>query len=140
MTSMTRRLTNRQAAVLAAAERRGRTTVDALGADFRDAALKKSTPTPPLRMICSPGTRRREPDLAAVVVEADDAGGVADESLDGLAWASARPVGLVGEETVNGVNVDPAGVVVELEAVWQRSFHRGSVCLARLDRDGRVAI
>lgn len=35
---MPRRLTNRQAAVLAAVERRGRTTVDALGADFRDVA------------------------------------------------------------------------------------------------------
>jgi hypothetical protein len=45
------------------------------------------------------------------------------EALDVLARASFRPVGLAREEVVNGVDVDPCRVVVELDPVFQLSSH-----------------
>src|SRR5207247_5076319 len=66
-----------------------------------------------------------EADLAPAGVEADDAARLADRPLDGLARAALRPVRVVREEVVNRVHVDPAGVVVELDALAQVTPHGG---------------
>ena len=42
---------------------------------------------------------------------------LADEPLDDLARASLRPVRLLGQEQLHLVDVDPGGIIVELEAV-----------------------
>src|SRR5438045_1693900 len=59
--------------------------------------------------------RAREADLGAVVVDAGNALGFADEALDHLIRPASRPVRLVGEIVVDGRDVDPPGIVVELE-------------------------
>jgi hypothetical protein len=63
-------------------------------------------------------------DLALAVVDADDAVGLADEAVNGVARPSLRPVRVVGEVVVDGVDVDARRVVVELEPVAEGTPHR----------------
>ena len=57
-----------------------------------------------------------EADLLAAVVEADDACRSMNEVLDDVARAAFRPVRLLGEVAVDGVDVDAREIVVELVA------------------------
>jgi hypothetical protein len=63
------------------------------------------------------GDHAGEADLSPFPVEPHHPGRLAHEALDHLPRTSLRPVGLVGEVVVDGVDVDPRTVVVELEAV-----------------------
>ena len=65
------------------------------------------------------GDDPREPDLARPVVEADDARRTAYELLDDGPRPALRPVGLLREKSMDGVEVDPRRVVVELEALCE---------------------
>src|SRR5919201_1152507 len=69
------------------------------------------------------GDGAAEADLAAAVIQADDAGSLAHEAGDGRVRASARPVRLVREIVVDGVDVDSRGIVVEDEAVRELAVH-----------------
>src|SRR5207245_623142 len=66
----------------------------------------------------------RKADLPLAVVEPDDSLRFADEPFDGLAGTSFGPVRLVRKEVVHRVDVDPAGIVVELQAVAELPSHR----------------
>ena len=71
--------------------------------------------------------RAREPDLPLAFVETDDTGRLSDEVLHHLARPTGRPVGVVRDEVVDRVDVDPVDVVVELEALGQLAPHAESV-------------
>ena len=60
--------------------------------------------------------RPRKADLPVAVVEADDARGATDEVFDDVARTALRPVRLLGEVPMDGVEVDALDVVVELVA------------------------
>ena len=64
-----------------------------------------------------------EPELPLTRVQADHAGGLADEPLDDLPRPSLRPVRLLREEPVHLTDVDPSGIVVELVAAWKLAPH-----------------
>src|SRR5262245_31639345 len=57
-----------------------------------------------------------EADLAGAVVEPDDPRRLTHEALLLLPGPPGRPVGVVADEVVDGVHVDPVAVVVDLEA------------------------
>jgi hypothetical protein len=61
------------------------------------------------------GERPREPDLPAVVVDADDALRFADEPLDHRERPSLGPIRVVREVVVDSGDVDALGIVVELD-------------------------
>jgi hypothetical protein len=61
--------------------------------------------------------------LPRAVVEANDPCGLADRHLDRVAGASLGPVGLVAEIVVDGIDIDPRSVVVELEPVSDLMTH-----------------
>ena len=63
------------------------------------------------------GERPREPHLPVAVVDADDALRFAHEALDHLVGPPLRPVRVVSEVVVDRRDVDPPGIVVELEPV-----------------------
>src|SRR5439155_7775199 len=52
------------------------------------------------------------------------------QPVDELTWPALGPVRLVGEEVVNGVDVDARGVIVEHEAVGELAPHGRSVAKA----------
>src|SRR5207237_1969316 len=64
-----------------------------------------------------------EADLPPVRVEADDAARFPDRLLDRLPRPALRPVRVVREELVDGVDVDPMRVVVEFDSVSQLAPH-----------------
>src|SRR5262245_46232277 len=71
--------------------------------------------------------RTAEAGLLTAVVEADHAPRLADELLlDGVRPAG-RPVRVLGDEAVDGGDVDPGRVVVQLEAVAEVAPHADSV-------------
>ena len=61
------------------------------------------------------------------MVEADDAGRLADEPLLHVAGTAERPVRLLAEEAVDLVEIDPLLRVVELEPVAELAPHADSV-------------
>ena len=71
--------------------------------------------------------RAGEADLAAVVVEADDADAAVDQRVLLLARAARGPVRVGAEVRVDGVAVDPGRIVVELVAVAEVALHAASV-------------
>jgi hypothetical protein len=68
--------------------------------------------------------RSCEADLPVSVIETDDARGSANEVFDDGSRASLRPVRLLGEVPMDGVEVDACWIVVELVAIRQLSPHR----------------
>src|SRR5438132_9802227 len=75
----------------------------------------------------SVGERPRESDLPLGVVQADDPLRLAHETLHDLARPSLRPVGLIRQEVMDGVDVDAGGVVVEHETVLELAAHARSL-------------
>src|SRR5918992_592322 len=71
--------------------------------------------------------RPRESDLTLAVVEAHDPGRLAHEPLLLLAGPPGCPVGVVGDEVVDGVDVDPVAVVVDLKPARDLALHAESV-------------
>jgi len=57
------------------------------------------------------------PYAAPFVIDADDPLRLSNEALDDVARPSLRPVRLLREVVVDGVDVDASDVVVELDAV-----------------------
>lgn len=73
------------------------------------------------RRVVSDGTRK--PDLASGVVEAHHTCSLTDQSLDGRSCPAPGPVGLLCEEAVHGVHVDPVRVVIQLEGIAEIASH-----------------
>ena len=67
--------------------------------------------------------RAREPDLLAVAVEADDAGGTVDQLVLDTALASLGPVRLLAEISMDCRSIDARGIVVELLPVPEIALH-----------------
>src|SRR5207302_8423261 len=72
----------------------------------------------------SVGYRARESDLLRAAVQPDDARRAFDRAHRDLARAPASPVGLLAEERVQRVDVDPRWVVVELDSTVERAPNR----------------
>src|SRR5205823_8058241 len=64
-----------------------------------------------------------EADLAAVAVEAHDAGARSDQLVLAFAGPALGPVGLAAEIGVDGLAVEAGRVVVELESVVESTLH-----------------
>jgi hypothetical protein len=69
------------------------------------------------------GDHAPEPELPLARVQADYAGGLADEPLDDLPGPSLRPVRILRKEPVHLTDVDPSRFVVELVAAWKLTPH-----------------
>ncbi len=67
--------------------------------------------------------RSREADQPLAFVKPDNARGLADQALDGLAWPPFGPVRLGRQEREDGIDIDASRIVVELEASWQLALH-----------------
>jgi hypothetical protein len=72
-----------------------------------------------------------EADLLAVQVEADHPPGAFDRADHPLAAAAPSPVGLLADEAVDRIDVQPLAVVIQLEASRQRAPHRSAPQRAR---------
>ena len=77
------------------------------------------------RHVRSVGHHAAEPgERSVAVVRGDHAGRLAHEPFDRVARAPADPVGLLGQEPVHRVHVDPVAIVVQLVAALERAPHQ----------------
>ena len=69
------------------------------------------------------GDGAAEPDKVLSVVDPNDTLRLFDESLDFVVRPAERPMGVVGQEVVDGSNIDPTRIVIEFVAVGKRALH-----------------